>query len=239
VRRWLRYRPGHLPQYCLVNGKSRYCVFGDKPEGEGSEGEGEGSEGEGEGVADCSAMPMTQGLSEACCPAHGIDACGAGLFCAAFDGRRQATCYAERSREDGRECGGDDHCQSGSCNRDPRLCRARSGMQCPPGLGCAPSNQGRAMVCHPTERTCQSVGYGASGELCLVDDDCDGNDCKDSICFAGLGSACDNDGDCDEGDCPGCSLPYVRCAASQPADRAQCVQLCEEDGFEFYAVRCP
>src|SRR5690242_15443328 len=46
----------------------------------------------------------SQGLSGPCCPELGIDACGANLFCAAFDGREQATCYPERSRMDGTEC---------------------------------------------------------------------------------------------------------------------------------------
>ena len=44
-----------------------------------------------------STTPAAQGLSQPCCLSWGADACGAGLFCGAFDGRTVTTCYPERS----------------------------------------------------------------------------------------------------------------------------------------------
>ena len=53
--------------------------------------------------------PPSQGLSQPCCLSHGADACGAGLFCAAFDGRKIPTCYTENSRADRATCFQDNH----------------------------------------------------------------------------------------------------------------------------------
>src|SRR5262245_8286836 len=64
----------------------------------------------------CSDLPVSQTASEPCCPDLGADACGANLFCEAFDGRTQPTCYITGSRKDGEECRADDHCASASCN---------------------------------------------------------------------------------------------------------------------------
>jgi hypothetical protein len=60
-------------------------------------------------------QPRSQGLSQPCCILHGVDACGAMLFCAAFDGRSTATCYQEYSRMDGQACNADHNCKSGKC----------------------------------------------------------------------------------------------------------------------------
>lgn len=49
-------------------------------------------------------VPPARGLSERCCPSFGADACGAGLFCAALDGRTIPTCYPEHSRAEGATC---------------------------------------------------------------------------------------------------------------------------------------
>lgn len=68
------------------------------------------------------AFPPSQGLSEPCCLSLGIDACGAQLFCEAFDGRIQPTCYAERSRQPGQSCSADLQCSTGSCSPTARLC---------------------------------------------------------------------------------------------------------------------
>lgn len=57
----------------------------------------------------------SQGLSEACDPELGIDACGAGLFCEAFDGREHHTCYALGTRLPGEECSDNAHCGNGRC----------------------------------------------------------------------------------------------------------------------------
>jgi hypothetical protein len=82
---------------------------------EGGAGDG-GSELDG-GAQGCKeAYPSSQALSQPCCLAWGPDACGAALFCAAFDGRTQATCYAQRSRLEGEECTLDIQCAGGSCD---------------------------------------------------------------------------------------------------------------------------
>ncbi len=62
------------------------------------------------------ALPRAQAPSQACCLEYGVDACGAGLFCGAFDGRTVPTCYVERSRADGASCTQDIQCVSNSCN---------------------------------------------------------------------------------------------------------------------------
>ena len=64
---------------------------------------------------DSESVPPSQGPSEQCDPSHGIDACGAGLFCAAFDGRKVDTCYVLGSRLRDEECGDNSHCSSKNC----------------------------------------------------------------------------------------------------------------------------
>jgi hypothetical protein len=68
--------------------------------------------------AETEELPPSQGPSEPCNPEHGIDACGAGLFCAAFDGRKVHTCYANGSRLRGEACDDDDNCVTGNCTSD-------------------------------------------------------------------------------------------------------------------------
>ncbi|MBK8015175.1 MAG: hypothetical protein IPK13_28025 [Deltaproteobacteria bacterium] len=84
---------------------------------------------------DCE-FPATQGLSAPCCMSRGIDACGAGLVCAALDGRSQASCYLEHSRNDHAECTDDIQCMSGSCNKDFGSCRSSPTALCTLSLGC-------------------------------------------------------------------------------------------------------
>jgi len=92
--------------------------------------------------------PKSQTASEPCCPELGIDACGAGLFCAAFDGRTQATCYAENSRRNMETCTDDRHCVSSSCNTTVGKCRGMQYEPCDPAIGCAPKNAfGSALSC--------------------------------------------------------------------------------------------
>ena len=72
-----------------------------------------------------SSHPASQSLSEPCCAERGADACGAGLFCAAFDGRTQTTCYPERSRLDGETCTANAQCVGNTC--DPNgVCKAHT-----------------------------------------------------------------------------------------------------------------
>jgi hypothetical protein len=82
-------------------------------------------------------LPPSQGLSEPCDPGWGLDACGAGLFCAAFDGRTVSTCYAEGVRRGGETCGEDRHCSNRSCALPAGRCRADAYQSCSPDLGCA------------------------------------------------------------------------------------------------------
>ena len=86
-------------------------------------------------------------MSEPCCPVLDIDACGAGLVCAALDGRTQPTCYAEYSRRDGSECTDDLLCISQSCNPEVNRCRALPGTACDPEIGCAPDPMGNQLDC--------------------------------------------------------------------------------------------
>lgn len=124
-----------------------------------------------------------QNLAAPCCIAHGLDACGAGLFCAAFDGRENLTCYPERSRADGEECDGDNHCESGDCNGDIGRCRT-SGGTCERDVGCAPSSGGDIRVCSRADSRpgfeCLLVGDGRSHAPCRDDSDCRNGPCVPS-----------------------------------------------------------
>lgn len=158
---------------------------------------GDGAGGGGGDPASCE-QPPTQGLSAPCCPAHGVDACGANLFCAAFDGRKQATCYAEYSRLDGQECTGERQCTSFSCNVQKRACRAMPGFECDPAIGCAPAPSGDRFACAPGSEQCEPIGSGGAGELCEVDGDCDlGLVCTSAACTEG----CRDDAQCASGSC--------------------------------------
>lgn len=128
--------------------------------------------------------PASQPLSSPCCPEHGIDACGAQLFCAAFDGRTVPTCFAERSRLAGESCTEDRQCLTGSCNQAAGACRAGNLQGCTPEVGCAPSESfhGLAFACH--EGRCRAVEYGNVGDVCLEDVDCLSRECVDATCTA-------------------------------------------------------
>ncbi len=144
------------------------------------------------------AQPPSQGVSQPCCEARGVDACGAKLFCAAFDGRTVATCYLERSREDGEQCTQDRQCASQSCNTDLGACRALPGSNCTAMLGCAPF-EGRGYVC--VGRQC-TVSTGKSNAACGTAQDCVSNICVDSRCATGTsGSNCNGPDDCASGRC--------------------------------------
>lgn len=112
-----------------------------------------------DGVDGCMDLPPSQQASEPCCPDHGPDACGALLFCAAFDGRTQPTCYPERSRLDLDECGEDVHCASGLCNQEVLQCASLPGAVCDARVGCADDPQGACYGCDTLRATpvCTSV----------------------------------------------------------------------------------
>lgn len=151
--------------------------------GSGGGGGGGGSGGTGGRAEDCEQEP-SKGLSEACCPAHGMDACGAGLFCAAFDGRKTPTCYAERSRLDMTTCGEDRQCVSASCNVEAGLCRTLGARAvCDPAIGCAPDLvTGAQYVCLDSKCV---PGDGTSGSACGTSADCREGACIDNYCIAG------------------------------------------------------
>src|SRR5262249_30978752 len=148
--------------------------------------------------------------SQSCCPALGADACGAGLFCAAFDGRDVATCYVEHTRLDMAECSTDVQCLSASCNLDVRHCRSLPGQTCTTAIGCATAPNGERYACdtqgyYGDEKpfTCRLVDPTIGG-VCGTDDDCRLHHCVDSRCTSGIdGDPCAKPADCDGGHCVG------------------------------------
>lgn len=88
----------------------------------------------------CSATyPVSQPMSAPCCPDRGADACGAGLFCAAFDGRTQSTCYPERSRPNGHTCTADVQCVSNTCDASGTCSDVTPDGGCTKPGGCGPT----------------------------------------------------------------------------------------------------
>ena len=63
----------------------------------------------------CKGIGPSQQASEECDPDLGVDACGAGLFCAKFDKRTVDTCYELHSRLEGEACNADDNCATPNC----------------------------------------------------------------------------------------------------------------------------
>ena len=82
------------------------------------------------GAGNCGAIQSGRGVSEPCCEAYGVDACGAGLVCAALDGRTASTCYVEGSRADGKTCTADALCVSGACDKTLHTCGVPLGGLC-------------------------------------------------------------------------------------------------------------
>lgn len=114
---------------------------------------------------DCTELKRSQGPSEPCCPSHGKDACGANLFCAAFDGRKTPTCYVEGQQRGGEECADDSHCQSNECNTDVKKCVGLTvGDTCDSEAGC-----GEAAIC--LDQKCV-LAEGAAQSPCDADNDC-------------------------------------------------------------------
>lgn len=129
----------------------------------------------------CSGLGRSQSFSEPCCPDYGADACGAQLFCAAFDGRTQPSCYMEHSRDDMTGCTADVQCLSGSCSPSARKCSSTG--KCAPTIGCA---FGLACV----KEQCLATS-GELGAPCASPSDCrDGRTCVYSRCGGVLGEGC-------------------------------------------------
>lgn len=118
--------------------------------------------------------------SQSCCSELGIDACGAGLVCAALDERKQPTCYREYSRHDLSECSVDRLCASGTCNQDTRRCQSSYLAACDPDTGCAPDPRGYTLDCgevQPQYPACHRVGVPYEGP-CNYNLECASNDCS-------------------------------------------------------------
>ncbi|MCK6547785.1 hypothetical protein L6R52_18175 [Myxococcota bacterium] len=146
-------------------------------------------------------LPVSQGLSEPCCTSLGIDACGAGLFCAAFDGRTQPTCYAERSRQALETCGADNHCASELCSPTRSLCVSGPNERCTADVGCI-SQPGSRYGCdvRAIPPTCVFLG-GNTGDFCIEPTDCDSGTCVDGTCLAPVGAFCSDGAECSSGAC--------------------------------------
>lgn len=149
----------------------------------------------------CVSGERSRGPSESCCLDFGADACGANLFCAAFDGRTVPTCYVEKTRLDSEECNADLHCASGAC-AESNVCRASPGQPCARDVGCA-AFQGEAYVCvHRNESDRCLPAARTLGGACSDDDGCDSGFCADDRCVSGDdGDSCAANDDCRSGRC--------------------------------------
>jgi hypothetical protein len=124
---------------------------------------------------DCGGLGPARGPSESCCSSFGIDACGAGLLCAALDGRTIPVCYAVGSRMSGQSCTVDGLCVSGACNMTLHECKASVWETCDPSIGCGPAQGGKRASCAMDDYhrlTCQPVGDGSPCAVCESDADC-------------------------------------------------------------------
>jgi hypothetical protein len=127
---------------------------------------------------DCTALGAARGPTQSCCPSFGIDACGAGLVCAALDGRTVPVCWAEGSRTSGQACASDALCVSRSCNLTTGRCRAALGERCTREDGCVQSATKR-VVCSSfsgdlpgTMPYCVELANGLNCDPCERDADC-------------------------------------------------------------------
>lgn len=144
-------------------------------------------------MQDCSGLAKSQTVSQPCCLADGVDACGAMLFCAAFDGRTQPTCYLERTRLDGTECSADAQCTSGSCNLADKKCRSMPSAACTIQTGCA-AYAGKKYICAADKCTTTT---GAPNAPCAADSDCTNGTCDPSSrCVGKTGATCQGQSDC-------------------------------------------
>lgn len=196
---------------------------------------------------DCTLMPV-QSVSEACCEAFGIDACGGGLFCAAFDGRTIGTCYALGSRTNGQECREDAHCGSGLCGAGghcaalpSETCNAADGCvgvggtrylcleaRCVASSGAEGSRCGEPSDCATGYCVMGNCRSGAVGAPCTAPTDCADGVCARGACSSGTtGTSCEIDADCASGHQCHHSWPVSVCDIANPSscdDDADCVR---------------
>jgi hypothetical protein len=212
---------------CLLGVVLPLGMLGCGASNDGGEAGGHPSQDGGQASGGATSQPceysMSQGLSQPCCLEYGIDACGAYLFCAAFDGRIQPTCYAEHSRLDQQACTADVQCASSSCNVEQDKCRSLPRTSCSVDVGCA-SFDGDDYFCHPRHLECWEVGTNEEGRLCSLGADqvCASGVCEGGTCFECDGGgcsekygACQQDSDCAVYN-PGWEC-YGRCAAEVAA----------------------
>jgi hypothetical protein len=188
-------------------------------------------------------------LSEECCPDFGVDACGAGLFCAALDGREVPTCFLEGSRRSGETCEEDRSCGSGTCRAG--RCQSLLGESCSVDVGCTnPVNNNEVIVCLPSTLECVRGGFDL-GDSCDDDVECDSGACFNDQCVDGdgaslLGDNCVSDDDCGSGDgsiffCGGYS-ETVRACMTECDDDSQCPgdSVCGSEmlGYPFCLKSC-
>jgi hypothetical protein len=188
-------------------------------------------------LACTASIPKAQPPTAECCPAWGIDACGGGLFCAAFDGRSVAVCYLEHSRTGGQECFDDLHCVTASCNTAVGKCRVSPGERCSEEIGCAPSG-GSTYGC--SGGVCVKTMCSVCGELAC----CDGV-CTDAAIDTFNCGTCGNA--CTEASAPGCVEGQCGClsngGAACPSGSSCCTNGCKNllnDGLNcgYCGQRC-
>ena len=129
------------------------------------------------------AFPVSQAESQPCCPSLGKDACGAGLFCEAFDGRTQHTCYQDNSRVGAEECREDGHCASNECEPQTERCLSMPAESCQTDPGCVSPVSGDRYHCAPENQRCE-VTRGREGDPCDRAESCvaDSAECVNGSC---------------------------------------------------------
>lgn len=186
---------------------------------------------------DCE-FPKSQTVSQPCCEGWGVDACGANLFCASFDGREQATCYLERSRADMTECSEDRQCTSGECNVEHGKCVSAPGTKCTSEIGCASDPTGARYACSNAESTCMKMGNGDVGEFCTANSECKRGNCKNELCVNSRNEPCNYGSDCESGHCADtCTeIPGTTCEYDDDCFGLECAP-CDNIGIEV-TVQC-
>ncbi len=163
-------------------------------------------------------FPVSQPLSAPCCMGWGIDACGAGLFCAAFDGRTQATCYPERSRKHGETCLANNQCLSEHCSKVTNTCTLLPGSACSPGDPCERPLNGVPHAC--VESRCTATPCDPVAQTgCAPSETCD---------LAGETTGCRQPGPAKHGE--SCA-PFTGhpCARGLTCVGSVCCKVCKTD----------